>query len=73
MPDDYSTPALQAEEQECLQRFRQKASELRAQHADWSSKFAFSKACEALPKTLNRYMWVQQMLQSRGIPMQPLR
>ena len=73
MPDDYSTESLQSEEQICLAKFRQKANELRSMHADWSQKFAFSKACEQLPRTLNRYMWLSQMLASRGIGMQPLR
>jgi hypothetical protein len=73
MSDDYSVESLQAQERECLSRFRQRAAELRAQHADWSSTYSFTKACEGLPKTLSRYMWLSQMLQARGVPMQPLR
>jgi hypothetical protein len=73
MPDDYSTESLQAEERECLSRVRQRAAELRAANPSLSAKYAFTKAFETLPKTLNKYMWIQGMLQSRGIPMQPLR
>jgi hypothetical protein len=73
MSDDYSVESLQSEEQICLAKFRQKANELRALHGDWSAKFCFTKSIELLPRTANRYLWLSQMLQARGIPMQPLR
>ena len=73
MSDDYSVESLQSEEQICLGKFRAKASELRQQHGDWSSKYCFTKAIELLPRTANRYLWLSQMLQARGIGMQPLR
>jgi hypothetical protein len=73
MSGNESVEELQQEERACLAKFRQRASELRAQHSDWSSTYSFSKACESLPKTLSRYMWVQQMLQSRGVASLPLR
>jgi hypothetical protein len=73
MSGNESVEELQQEERACLARFRQRAAELRSQHADWSASYSFTKACEGLPKTLSRYMWLQQMLQARGVPMQPLR
>jgi len=42
-------------------------------HADWSASYSFTKACEGLPKTLSRYLWIQQLLQARGIASAPLR
>ena len=73
MSDDFSTESLQSEELICLSKFRAKANELRSMHGDWSAKFCFTKAIELLPKTANRYLWLSQMLASRGIQMQPLR
>jgi hypothetical protein len=68
-----SVEALQAEELACLQKFRARASKLASSNPTFSKQMLFSKACEAMPKTLERYMWIRQRLQLMGVPAQPLR
>ena len=60
-------------ERECIARFRQKASEIRAQHPELSVQVAFARAVAALPKTADRYQYARQRLQWAGHPALPLR
>ena len=64
---------LQATEAECIKRFRQKASEIRAQHPELSPQIAFARAVQALPRTADRYQGARQRLQWAGYPALPLR
>jgi hypothetical protein len=68
-----SIDELQQVEAECVQRFRAKAAEVKAQHPELSQQIAFARAVQALPKTADRYQYVRQRLQWAGIPALPLR
>jgi hypothetical protein len=68
-----SVGALQSEELACLQKFRARAAKLAASNPTLSKQMLFTKACEAMPKTLERYMWVRQRLLLMGVGPLPLR
>jgi hypothetical protein len=68
-----SLQELQEVEAECLRRFRSKASEIKAQHPEWTSQICFAKAVTALPTTSNKYQYARQRLMFAGIPALPLR
>jgi hypothetical protein len=68
-----SVEALQTEELACLQKFRARASKLAASNPTLSKQMLFTKACEQMPKTLEKYMWLRQRLQLMGVAALPLR
>jgi hypothetical protein len=68
-----STKDLIEMERECLRRFHTKAAEIRVAHPTMTSQISFCKAVEALHQISERYQWVRQVLQSRGIAALPLR
>jgi hypothetical protein len=57
----------------CLKKFWRRADQLRAAHPGASQQVLFSKACEAMPKTLEKYLYVRQRLQLFGLPALRLR
>jgi hypothetical protein len=68
-----SVAELQAEELACLQKFRARAAKLAASNPAMSKQILFTKACEQMPRTLERYMYIRQRLQLMGVPGLPLR
>jgi hypothetical protein len=68
-----SVGALQAEELACLQKFRARAAKLAADNPGVSKQILFARACEQMPKTLERYMGIRQRLGFMGVAALPLR
>jgi hypothetical protein len=68
-----SVAELQAEEAMCVQKFRQRAAKLAADNPGASKQILFAKACEQMPRVLERYMWIRQRLQFMGVAALPLR
>ena len=64
---------LQAAEEQCLEKFRRRADQLKAAHPGMSDRLLFAKACEAMPKSLQKYLYCRQRLQLLGVPALPLR
>jgi hypothetical protein len=64
---------LRADEAKCVERFRQRAAELKAAHPDWGQQTCFGKAIESLPKTSEKYLYIRNRLQMAGIAALPLR
>jgi hypothetical protein len=71
--NDESVAELQGEELACLRKFRARAAKLAADNPDTSKQILFAQACEQMPKTLERYMWIRQRLQLMGVAALPLR
>jgi hypothetical protein len=64
---------LRETERQCIAKFRQRASEIKAQHPEWSRETCFAKAIESLPKTSNKYLHIRDRLLWMGAPSLPLR
>lgn len=68
-----SVAELQQIEQQCLQKFRERAAKLAAVHPDMSQRMLMCKAIEAMPRVLEAYMAVTQRLRFMGVAAAPLR
>jgi hypothetical protein len=68
-----TTEQLQHTEAECIRRFRVKASEIRAQHPEWTQEICFAKAVSQLPKTAEKYQFTRHRLLMSGVGPLPLR
>jgi hypothetical protein len=64
---------LRAEEAACLTKFRARAAKLAASNPGMSQRMLFARACEQMPKVLERYMYISARLRYAGIEPQPLR
>jgi hypothetical protein len=64
---------LQAQELECIRRFRSRAQELRNADPTLSPQLAFVKAVESMPKVADRYQWLRSRLGLMGVPALKLR
>ena len=64
---------LQQTEAECVRRFNAKASEIRAQHPEWTQEVCFAKAVSQMPKTAERYQFTRHRLLMSGVGPLPLR
>jgi len=56
---------------ECVNKFRAKATKLQAADPRLPRSIAMARAAEALPKTMNRYLYVRSLLKARGVAALP--
>lgn len=68
-----SIAELQQTEQQCIQRFRARAAEIKAQHPELSNQVCYARAVSSLPRSAEKYLWARQRLAFAGIEAQPLR
>jgi hypothetical protein len=64
---------LQSIEEDCLQRFRTRAAEIRKGNPGMSTDRAFQEAVLSLPAIASRYDNVRLLLAQMGVPSLPLR
>jgi hypothetical protein len=64
---DMDVESLRATEAECLRRFKEKTTALRAGNPTMSPQVARARAASLLPQTLEKYLWATSRLRFMGL------